>query len=132
LCSFSNFLVYIVFRDQLPRIFTDDDALATLITAIIPLVGVTTFFDGVGVAAHGLLRGIGKQSIGGLTNLFAYYVISLPLSLGLGFGLNWKLQGLWLGLTIGLINVSLIEFTYLLLTDWELAVMEALARCAAD
>jgi multidrug resistance protein, MATE family len=76
---------------------------ATLITQNIPLVGATTFFDGVGVAAHGLLRGIGKQYIGGMTNLFAYYVISLPLSIGFGFGLNLKIQGLWIGSTIGLI-----------------------------
>lgn len=60
-------------------------------------------FDGLGAGAHGLLRGIGKQSIGGPANLIAYYVISLPISLSLAFGAGWRLEGLWTGVTIGLI-----------------------------
>lgn len=52
--------------------------------------------------AHGLLRGIGKQAIGGPANLIAYYIISLPISLGLALGLDWKLQGLWGGVIVGL------------------------------
>jgi MATE family multidrug resistance protein len=60
-------------------------------------------FDGVSAGAHGILRGIGRQSIGGPANIIAYYVISLPISLGLAFGLGWQLQGMWLGVTVGLI-----------------------------
>lgn len=70
--------MYITFRVHLPLIFTEDKAVAALVTLTLPLVGVMTFFDGVGVAAHGLLRGIGKQSIGGPANLVAYYLVSLP------------------------------------------------------
>ena len=88
------------------------------------------FFDGLSAGAHGLLRGIGKQSIGGPANLIAYYVISLPLSIGLAFGLDWKLEGLWAGVTVGLIVVSLIEYIYLLYTDWEDAAREAALRNA--
>jgi MATE family multidrug resistance protein len=60
-------------------------------------------FDGFSAGAHGLLRGIGRQSIGGPANLVAYYAISLPASLWMAFGLGWKLEGLWLGVTVGLI-----------------------------
>lgn len=60
-------------------------------------------FDGLSAGAHGLLRGIGKQSIGGPANLISYYVVSLPISLALAFGLGWKLQGLWAGVTVGLV-----------------------------
>lgn len=60
-------------------------------------------FDGLGAGAHGLLRGIGKQAIGGPANIISYYVISLPISLTLAFGLDWKLEGLWIGVTVGLI-----------------------------
>ena len=67
-----------------------------------PLLGVTTFLDGLAVSAHGLLRGIGRQSIGGPANIFAHYVISIPTSMGLAFGLGWKLQGLYTGLILGL------------------------------
>lgn len=96
-----------------------------------PLVAVMQVFDGLAAGAHGLLRGVGKQSIGGPANLIAYYVISLPISLGLAFGSGWKLEGLWTGVTIGLIVVSLIEYVYLMYVDWEDAAREAAMRNAA-
>jgi MATE family multidrug resistance protein len=55
------------------------------------------------VTAHGLLRGIGRQSIGGPATISAYYLVALPASFVLGFVLDWKLYGLFLGLTAGLV-----------------------------
>jgi MATE family multidrug resistance protein len=71
---------------------------------VLPVVAFMEIFDGLSAGAHGLLRGIGKQSIGGPSNLFAYYVVSLPISLGLAFGLDWRLHGMWFGVTLGLIT----------------------------
>lgn len=59
-------------------------------------------FDGLAAVAHGLLRGIGKQSFGGYANILAYYLIALPISFTAAFALGWNLMGLWLGTTIGL------------------------------
>lgn len=96
-------MIYLVFRYHLPLLFTKDEGVIKLVAQVLPFVAVMQVFDGMGAGAHGLLRGIGKQSIGGPANLIAYYVISLPASLGMAFGLGWKLEGLWLGVTIGLI-----------------------------
>lgn len=97
-----------------------------------PLVAVMQVFDGLAAGAHGLLRGVGKQSIGGPANLIAYYVISLPISLGLAFGSGWKLEGLWVGVTVGLIVVSSIEYVYLMYVNWDDAATEAALRNAAN
>lgn len=97
-----NLLIYIMFQAYLPFIFTKDPSVASLTTQVLPLLGVTTFLEGLAITAHGLLRGIGRQSIGGPATIFSYYLIALPVSLALGFGLDWKLHGLLLGLTIGL------------------------------
>lgn len=70
---------------------------------MLPLVAVMQVFDGLSAGAHGLLRGIGKQSIGGPANLISYYVISLPISLALAFAADWKLEGMWVGVTVGLV-----------------------------
>lgn len=96
-------MVYLKFKVQIPLIFTDDEAVAALVSMTLPLVGLATFFDGAGVAAHGLLRGIGKQAIGGPANIIAYYLVSLPLAVYFGFALDYKIDGLWMGCTIGLI-----------------------------
>ncbi|ODA76326.1 hypothetical protein RJ55_08171 [Drechmeria coniospora] len=126
-----NLVIYSTLRYHLPVLFTDDQGVIELVAKVLPLVAVMQVFDGLGSGAHGLLRGIGKQSIGGPANLIAYYVISLPISLGLAFGLDWKLEGLWIGVTVGLIVVSSIEYPYLLKTDWHKAAAEAAARNAS-
>lgn len=126
-----NFIVYILFQARLPFIFTDDPVVARLATQLLPMLGLTTFLEGVGATAHGLLRGIGRQSIGGPATLSSYYFVALPTSLALGFGLDWKLHGLLWGLTLGLVVVSLIEYTYLCMANWNKAATEATARNAA-
>ncbi|EFY98428.1 MatE (Na+-driven multidrug efflux pump) domain protein [Metarhizium robertsii] len=126
-----NVTIFSSLRFHLPILFTNDPEVIKIVASVLPLVAVMQLFDGLGAGAHGLLRGIGKQSIGGPANLISYYVISLPISLGLAFGLGWNLDGLWIGLTIGLALVSVIEYTYLLHTDWHKAALEAEARNAA-
>lgn len=97
-----NLIIASTLRAFLPYIFTQDPAVAALATRVLPLIGVTAFLDGINAAAHGILRGIGKQAIGGPVNLVAYYVISLPAALAFAFALGWKLFGLYVGLAIGL------------------------------
>jgi multidrug resistance protein, MATE family len=98
-----NLTMYSTLRFYLPRLFTQDEEVIAIVAHTLPVVAFTQVFDGLCAGAHGLLRGIGKQSVGGPANLVAYYVISLPISLGLAFGLGMKLDGLWLGVTVGLI-----------------------------
>lgn len=98
-----NLTMYSTLRFYLPRLFTQDEEVITIVAHTLPVVAITQVFDGLCAGAHGLLRGIGKQSVGGPANLVAYYVISLPISLGLAFGLGMRLDGLWLGVTVGLI-----------------------------
>ncbi|KAF4339156.1 hypothetical protein FBEOM_6976 [Fusarium beomiforme] len=126
-----NLTIYTTMRYQLPLLFTKDSDVIDLVAAVMPIVSVMQVFDGLAAGAHGLLRGIGKQSIGGPANIIAYYALSLPTSLALAFGLDWKLSGLWLGVTVGTISVASIEYIYLLRTDWHKAAEEAALRNAA-
>ena len=98
------FLAFVLLRSHIPWLFTQDTEVAGIITSTLPLVGFMHFVDGVAQVAHGLLRGIGRQKIGGPVNLIAYYAVSIPLSIVFGFPLDWKLEGLWLGATIGLVR----------------------------
>ncbi|KAF0640491.1 hypothetical protein FPSE5266_02527 [Fusarium pseudograminearum] len=126
-----NLTLYTTLRYKLPLLFTKDDDVIELVAAVMPIVSVMQVFDGLAAGAHGLLRGIGKQSIGGPANILSYYALSLPVSLALAFGLGWKLEGLWIGVTCGTISVALIEYIYLLRTDWHKAAEEAAVRNAA-
>lgn len=60
--------------------------------------------------------------------LFCYYAVAMPISMGTVFGLGWGLWGLWAGVAIALGLVAAIEGVFLFRTDWERSVREATAR----
>ncbi|PHH81576.1 hypothetical protein CDD82_462 [Ophiocordyceps australis] len=129
--SLATILIYNVFRFQIPFTFTNDPSVAALTATVLPLLSIASSFEGLGATAHGLLRGIGRQYIGGPTTLSAYYLVALPSALALGLVLDWKCHGLVLGLIFGLVVVILVEYSYLCLTDWRKTATEAAVRNAA-
>lgn len=98
-----NLTIVAAFRYQIPRLFTKDPEVVEIVAQAIPICAIMQLFDGMAAVSHGLLRGIGRQEIGGYANLATYYIVALPISFGLGFGLGWKLNGLWIGVTLGLL-----------------------------
>ncbi|KAI0594046.1 mate-domain-containing protein [Biscogniauxia sp. FL1348] len=120
-----NLTVLASFRFQLPNLFTQDEEVISIVATVLPLCAVMQIFDGLAAVAHGLLRGIGKQSFGGYANILAYYLIALPISFTAAFALGWNLMGLWLGTTIGLMLVAFVEYWYIYVSDWDKLVHEA-------
>jgi len=98
-----NLVVVGAFRYQIPLAFTDDPAVLELVGRTMPTVAVMQVFDGLCAVSHGLLRGVGRQEIGGYANLLTYYLVALPISFAVTFRLGWGLPGLWFGVTIGLL-----------------------------
>ncbi|KAJ9419571.1 mate-domain-containing protein [Fusarium oxysporum] len=127
-----NLTIFTTLRKQIPAVFTDDEQVIDIASNVILVCAVMQIFDALAAVSHGLLRGIGRQSIGSYANLSAYYVVALPIALGTSFGLGWKLAGLWVGLTAGLAVVSGLEAIYLYCTDWEEAVKQAEARMRTE
>ncbi|KAL2158975.1 hypothetical protein VTH06DRAFT_3005 [Thermothelomyces fergusii] len=126
-----NVTLLSVFRYQIPLLFTQDGEVIGLVAQTLPICAVMQLFDGMAAVSHGLLRGIGRQEFGGYANLVCYYVVALPISFGLGFGLDWQLSGLWFGVTIGLLTVSLAEYLFTWSVDWHQAAREAEHRNAS-
>ncbi|KAK3990050.1 ethionine resistance-conferring protein 1 [Cladorrhinum sp. PSN332] len=97
-----NFTMLTSFRYKIPLLFTHDAEVIEKVASVLPICAFMQVFDGLAAVSHGLLRGIGRQEFGGYANLACYYIVALPISFGLGFGLDMGLPGLWLGVTIGL------------------------------
>lgn len=125
-----NVTILATLRYQLPLLFTTDREVIDLVAHVMPICAAMQFVDCQAAISHGLLRGTGKQEFGGYANLFAYYVVALPIAFGTGFGLGWRLEGLWFGVTVGLALVSGVEFWYLYRSDWQQSVKEAERRNA--
>ncbi|KAK0715724.1 mate-domain-containing protein [Lasiosphaeris hirsuta] len=125
-----NVTLLFVFRYRIPMLFTRDPEVVELVARTLPVCAVMQLFDGMAAVSHGLLRGIGRQEFGGYANLVIYYIVALPISFGLGFGLDWELTGLWVGVTFGLLLVSLVEYWFMWWSDWNVAAKEAENRNA--
>ncbi|KAL1303556.1 hypothetical protein AAFC00_006926 [Neodothiora populina] len=119
-------------RHYIPKLFTNDPDVIELTAKVLPLNAAYQLFDALAALCNGILRGLGQQEIGGYVNLFAYYVIAMPISFGFGFGLHWDLYGLWAGPAIALGIVAGVEGWFIYNTSWEKAAEEAAERNAQD
>lgn len=118
-------------RYYVPRLFTSEEEVIELVAQVLPFCAAFQLFDALAANCNGILRGLGRQEIGGYVQLFCYYAIAMPISFGTSFGLNWGLFGLWCGVAIALLLVSVIEMVFLTQTDWDRSVEEAVRRNAA-
>ena len=55
-------------------------------------------FDAIASVEGGILRGQGRQHLGGIANVIVYWFIALPAGLTLAFKFDWGLYGLWAGM----------------------------------
>ncbi|KAF2226915.1 mate-domain-containing protein [Elsinoe ampelina] len=124
----SNMLLLIALRTVLPWAFTNDSDVAELTMKVLPLNAAFQLFDSLAALANGILRGLGRQEVGGYVNLICYYVIALPISFATAFGLHWDLYGLWAGPAGALGLVAAIELYFVYKMDWNKAVEAATAR----
>jgi multidrug resistance protein, MATE family len=86
---------------QYITLFTSDPLIISLCRDCLPLLSLQVFFDGLQAVGSGILRGAGRQSIGALINLIAYYLLALPLGWYLCFNKGYGIFGLFLGVFIG-------------------------------
>ncbi|MEZ5975603.1 MAG: MATE family efflux transporter [Planctomycetota bacterium] len=98
-------LVFYFGRNWLPRLYTAPDEVAVRVAAasILPIAAAFQVFDGIQVVGSGILRGAGQTRAAALFNLIGYWPVALPLGWWLTFRRGMGIQGLWLGLALGLV-----------------------------
>lgn len=118
-----------VARDALPRLFSDDEEVIRLASRVMPVLAAFQLFDATTALVNGLLRGLGRQTIGGYANLLVYYLVAVPLALFLCFGSpKLELAGLWTGCVVGSALITVSEGLYVIFCDWGKAVEAARLR----
>lgn len=119
-------------RNYIPQLFTSDHEVIALVAGVLPLCAAFQLFDALAASCNGILRGLGRQEVGGWVQLFCYYVVAMPISMGTAFGLHWELYGLWSGVALALGLVAIIETIVLSRIRWEKSVEDAKRRNAAS
>jgi MATE family multidrug resistance protein len=112
-------IILFVFRRSVGSLFSNDPDVIDLVARVLPCCAFMQLFDATGGVAGGILRGQGRQRIGGYLNLFFYYPVGLPLSMLLAFQFDWELTGLWAGVTFGLACICSCEIYFILTSNWD-------------
>ena len=95
-------IIFVVFRNKLPFIFTEDLAVIDIAAALIIVAALFQISDGAQAAGLGILRGITDVRLPMIFTFIAYWVIALPIGYFLGFTLKMEVVGIWIGLSAGL------------------------------
>ncbi|XP_074295591.1 protein DETOXIFICATION 12-like [Silene latifolia] len=108
--------------------FSDDKEVIDYAASMAPLVCLNILIDGLQAVLSGVARGCGWQHIGAYVNLAAYYLFGIPIAATLGFWLQMRGRGLWIGIlcgsTVQVLLLSIINAS----TNWEKQVCKAKER----
>lgn len=99
--------VFATFNQYLPWIFTQDQAVIAIAAQLLIIAGIFQLFDGIQVVGLGVLRGMGDVNKPTFITFAAYWLIGLPV--GYLIGIHWGVgvQGIWYGLTLGLMTSAI-------------------------
>jgi MATE family multidrug resistance protein len=95
-----------LFRHGIARMYSPQSDVIAAGALLLIVAAVFQLFDGMQVVAMGALRGAGNTRTAMLANLFAYWVIGLPLGAWLCFKLKLGAVGMWMGLCLSLMMIG--------------------------
>lgn len=95
-------LLFIVFRNNLPLIFTTDEQVIQIAARLLVVAAIFQVFDGLQVVMLGNLRGMADVKIPMVIAFLAYLGLGLPARWLFAFKLNAGAAGIWYGFLLGL------------------------------
>lgn len=103
-------LIFIIFRHQLPLIYTSDIDVINISASLLILTAIFQVFDGVQLTILGILRGLADVKHASMYSFISFIIISIPTSYTLAFTFNFGSTGVWTGLIIGLMCAAIMYY----------------------
>ncbi|ODV90817.1 hypothetical protein CANCADRAFT_44452 [Tortispora caseinolytica NRRL Y-17796] len=119
-------------RYKIGPLFTNDDDVIAIVGGLLPYIALYQIWDSSSGVLNGILRGQGRQKIGGWISIAGYYVVAIPLSLIFTFPLGLDLKGLWLGVCCGQFVLCVVEAYFIFTSNWDNVIQDAKSRSNAD
>ncbi len=91
-----------IFRQEIVAMFIDNKEVEDWASQLLLIAALFQLSDGIQAIGLGILRGIGDVKRPMLITLFAYWVIGIPVGYYLGFNTALSVEGIWVGLLLGL------------------------------
>ncbi|MDA3928999.1 MAG: MATE family efflux transporter [Prolixibacteraceae bacterium] len=99
---------FLVFRNQLPKIFTLDPLVISQAASLIVVAALFQLFDGLQVVCLGVLRGFADVKIPMIIAAISYLGIGIPVSYLFAFKFNFGPEGIWYGFVAGLATAGIL------------------------
>jgi multidrug resistance protein, MATE family len=103
-------LCFILFKDSMPVIFNNDTEVISIASELLVIAAFFQLSDGVQVVGLGALRGVKDVTLPTIITLIAYWGIGLPMSYVFAFKMNLGVNGIWYGLSLGLMIAAISLF----------------------
>ncbi|XP_022731120.1 protein DETOXIFICATION 51-like [Durio zibethinus] len=121
-----------VIRDKWARMFTSDSEILRLTSIALRILGLCELGNCPQTVGCGVLRGSARPSTAANVNLGAFYLVGMPVAIGLGFYLGVGFSGLWLGLLSAQVCCAGLMLYVVGSTDWDLQSKRAQMLTCAD
>ncbi|TKW38658.1 hypothetical protein SEVIR_1G129932v4 [Setaria viridis] len=121
----SEGILMVLARNLLGYAYSNDEDVAKYAARVMPVLAVCILFDGLQTVLSGVVRGCGRQKLGAVINLVAYYVAGIPAAFFFAFVCHLGGMGLWFGLLCGLVVQMLLLLSISICTNWNGEVLRA-------
>ncbi|KAE8691984.1 MATE efflux family protein 8 [Hibiscus syriacus] len=99
-------------------VFSNDKEVVSYVTDRAPLLAASVILDTLQAVLSGIARGSGWKDLGAYINLAAYYLCGVPGSGVLGFWVQMRGEGLWIGIQSGALLQILLLSAITNCIDW--------------
>ncbi|POO00549.1 Multi antimicrobial extrusion protein [Trema orientale] len=118
-------------RDTWGRMFTSDAEILRLTSAALPILGLCELGNCPQTVGCGVLRGSARPCTAANVNVSAFYLVGMPVAIGLSFWVGVGFCGLWVGLLSAQMCCAGLMLYVVGTTDWDIQAKRAqLLTCA--
>jgi MATE family multidrug resistance protein len=93
---------FLLLGKWMASLFISVPAVIELTASLLVIVGLFQLVDGLQVASSSMLRGLRDARVPAVIGFVSYWIVGLPVSAWLAFGLHLGARGVWWGLAAGL------------------------------
>ncbi|GFQ05188.1 protein transparent testa 12 [Phtheirospermum japonicum] len=121
-------IICLVFGHNIGYLFTNDVEVAKTVSDLSLLLAISVLLNSIYPVLSGVAVGAGMQGTVAIINLCCFYLIGIPIGALLGYVANLEVEGIWIGMNLGVLTQSLALSYMAWKTDWDEQVKIAAER----
>ncbi|KAL5727705.1 Protein DETOXIFICATION 49 [Ranunculus cassubicifolius] len=123
--GFSALIFAVMVRGVWASMFTSDHEIITLTSIVLPIIGLCELGNCPQTTGCGVLRGTARPKVGANINLGSFYLVGMPVAVGLAFFAGFDFKGLWFGMLAAQAACVVLMLIVISRTDWVLQAQRA-------